>query len=87
MEKKKIETFIKKYTLGKTIDSVIWKNNKENLIVTAMTSDKKLFASVQLENAAKGFINGVDVGILTSDRWKKMISVLEDNITFTLDVD
>ncbi len=87
MEKKKIETFIKKYTLGGTINSVIWRNTGEDLTVTAMTSDKKLFASVSLEKAAKGFIDTVDVGILTSDRWKKMLAVLDENVSLTLDVD
>ena len=87
MEKQKIETFIKKYSLGGTINSVIWRNNNDDLVVTAMTPDKKLFASVQLEKAASGFIEGQDVGVLTTDRWKKMLSLLEDNVSLTLDVD
>lgn len=87
MEKKKLESFIKKYNLGGTIDSVIWKNDKSDLTVTAMTSDKKLFASVQLEGAAAGFIDGVEVGIMTTERLKKMLSPLSDNITLSLDID
>lgn len=87
MDKTKIETFIKKYTLGGLINSVIWKNNKDNLVVTAMTSDKKLFASVELDDAAKGFIDGQDVGVLTTDRLKKMFSLLDENVALTLDVD
>jgi len=87
MEKKKIETFIKKYNLGGTINSVIWTNDKEDLTVTAITSDKKLFASVQLEKGAVGFIDGVEVGVLTTEQLKKMLTPLEDNISLTLDVD
>lgn len=87
MEKTKIESFIKKYTLGGTINSVIWKNNQDNLTVTAMTSDKKLFASVELNGAAKGFIDGQDVGVMTTDRLKKMLALLEDNVSLSLDVD
>jgi len=87
MEKQKIETFIKKYTLGGTINSVIWKNTGDNLNVTAMTSDKKLFASVELEKAAAGFITGQDVGILTTDRFRKMFSLMGDNVALSLDVD
>jgi len=87
MDKTKIETFIKKYTLGGLINSVIWKNNKDNLVVTAMTSDKKLFASVELDDAAKGFIDGQDVGVLTTDRLKKMFSLLDENVSLSLDVD
>jgi len=87
MEKQKIETFIKKYTLGGTINSVIWRNVGDDLAVTAMTSDKKLFASVQLEKAATGFISGQDVGILTTDRLKKMLSLMGETVALTLDVD
>jgi hypothetical protein len=87
MEKQKIETFIKKYTLGGIINSVIWKNNADDLVVTAMTPDKKLFASVQYEKAATGFIDGQDVGILETDRLKKMLSFMNENVSLNLDVD
>lgn len=87
MEKTKIETFIRKYTLGNTISSVIWRNNKDDLMVTAMTSDKKLFASVELKDAAKGFIDGQDVGVLTTERLRKMLSFLGENVSLTIDVD
>lgn len=87
MEKKKIETFIKKYSLGGTIDSVIWTNDKEDLTVTAITSDKRLFASVQLEKGAVNFIDGVEVGVLNTERLKKMLIPLADNIALSLDID
>src|SRR5579862_8800202 len=87
MEKTKIESFIKKYTLGGVINSAVWKNNQDNLTVTAMTSDKKLFASVELDGAAKGFIEGQDVGVMTTDRLKKMFALLDENVSLTLDLD
>ena len=44
MEKKNIETFIKKYNLNGILEGVIWTANGNNdLSVTAMTSDKKLY--------------------------------------------
>jgi hypothetical protein len=87
MEKKKLETFIKKYSLNGIINSVIWRNDKDDLIVTAMTPDKKLFTSVSFENVAKGFVDGVDVGIIATDMLKKKISALDENVSLTLDID
>lgn len=87
MEKSKIETFIKKYNLGGAIDSAIWTNSGDDLNVTTMTSDKKLFASVQLKDGAKGFINGVQVGVMTTDKLKKMLAPLSADISLSLDVD
>ena len=87
MEKKKIETFIKKYHLGGQIESAVWQNKDDDLTVSAMTSDKKLFTSVQLKDGAKGFISGVDVGVLTTEDLKKMLIPLNENISLSLDID
>ena len=75
MEKKHIETFIKKYNLGGAIEGVLWQNDNDNLSVTAMTSDRKLFASVQLEKAAS-FFKDVEIGIQDTSKLKKMLGVL-----------
>ncbi len=87
MEKTKIETFIKKYNLGGQLESVIWQNKVDDLIVTAMTPDKKLFANVELKDGAKGFVDGVDVPIMDTERLKKMIDILSDDISLSLDID
>lgn len=86
MEKKHIETFIKKYNLNGAIEGVLWQNDNNNLSVTAMTSDRKLFASVQLEKAAS-FFTGVEIGIQDTNKLKKMLGVLSDNVALSLDVD
>jgi len=87
MEKKNIETFIKKYNLNGTIEGVVWSavNNNTDLAVTAMTSDKRLFASIRYEKAA--FFNGVDIIVLDTTKFKKMLSPLSDNISLSLDMD
>ena len=86
MEKKNIETFIKKYNLNGILEGVVWSTNSNNdLSVTAMTPDKKLFASVQYEKAA--FFNGVEIGILDTTKLKKMLAPLSDNISLSLDMD
>lgn len=86
MEKKHIETFIKKYNLGGAIEGVLWQNDNDNLSVTAMTSDRKLFASVQLEKAA-GFFKDVEIGVQDTGKLKKMLGPLSDNIALSLDID
>lgn len=86
MEKKHIETFIKKYNLGGAIEGVLWQNDNNNLSVTAMTSDRKLFASVQLEKAAS-FFTGVEIGVQDTNKLKKMLGVLSDNVALSLDID
>ena len=86
MEKKSIETFIKKYTLAGSIEGVLWQNVNNNLSVTAMTGDRKLFASVQSENSAT-FFTGVEIGIQDTNKLRKMLAPLSDNISLTLDVD
>jgi hypothetical protein len=86
MEKKNLETFIKKYNLNGTLEGVVWTANSNNdLSVTAMTSDKKLYASVQYEKAA--FFNGVDIIVLDTSKLKRLLSPLSDNIALSLDID
>jgi hypothetical protein len=86
MEKKNIETFIKKYNLGGTIEGVIWSSNADkDLSVTAMTSDRKLYTSVQLEKSS--FFDGVEIGILDTSKLKRLLAPLADNISLSLDID
>ena len=86
MEKTKIETFINKYSLGGAIEDVVWANDgNDNLSVTAMTNDRKLFASVQLEKAA--FFKGVEVPIQETSKLKRMLGPLSENVALSLDID
>jgi hypothetical protein len=87
MIKKNIETFIKKYHLGGTIDSAVWMNDGDDLTVTAVTPSKRLFASVRGTGLAKGFVDGVSVGVLVTERLKKQITPLADNVALSLDID
>jgi hypothetical protein len=86
MEKKHIETFIRKYNLNGAIEGVLWQNDNNNLSVTAMTSDRKLFASVQLEKAAS-FFTGVEIAVQDTNKLRKMLGVLSDDVALSLDID
>lgn len=83
MEKKQIETFIKKYTLGGNIEQVRWINENGTLRAKDMTSDKKLLMHVELENFT-GFPPAL-VGIGDTAKLKSMLNTLSDNITFSLE--
>lgn len=86
MEKKQIESFIKKYSLNGIIEGVVWTNINNDLHTTTITTDKKLFATVQLEKAAT-FFTDVEIGIQDTSKLKKMLSPLADNFSFSLDLD
>ena len=86
MEKKYIDTFIKKYSLGGAIEGVHWINEGGNLTTTAMTSDRKLFATVILDKGA-GWFSGVEIGIQKTSKLKKMFDTLPENINLSIDVD
>lgn len=50
MTKTKLETFIKKYSLGGLLDEVRWTVKDGTLKVSEMTSDKKLLTMVEMSN-------------------------------------
>ena len=85
MDKKAIDTFIKKYYLGGTLEQVRWLAKDGKLNVTAITSDKKFLASVTLDKF-DGF-EDAEVGVLETTRLKQMMTALGDNVVFALNKD
>lgn len=85
MDKKAINTFIRKYHLNGTLEQVRWLAKNGQLNVTAITSDKKFLTSVTLDKF-DGF-EDAEVGILETSRLKQMMTAIGDNVTFTLNKD
>jgi hypothetical protein len=85
MDRKAIDTFIKKYYLGGTLEQVRWLAKNGQLNVTAITSDKKFLTSVTLDKF-DGF-EDAEVGILETTRLKQMMTALGNDVTFTLNKD
>jgi hypothetical protein len=85
MDKKTIDTFIRKYYLGGTLEQVRWLAKNGTLNVTAITSDKKFLTSVTLDKF-DGF-EDAEVGILETTRLKQMMTVLGDKVDFELNMD
>ena len=83
MKKDTIQRFIKKYYLNGIIDSAVWVKEPGILKVTAMTSDKKLFADVKLKN-----FDGLDdakFGILTTKRLLALLKTIpSDDISMDI---
>jgi hypothetical protein len=86
MDKKYIETFIKKYSLGGAIEEVRWVSDNNNLVTTAMTSDRKLFCAVTLEKGGTWF-KDVEIAIKDTSKLKKMLATLSESMSLKLDID
>jgi hypothetical protein len=82
MEKKTIETFIKKYNVGGLVEKVRWTNTNNVLKASAMTVDKKLLVSVELANFSA--LDGKVIGVGNTSLLMKTLVPLPDN--FTLEV-
>lgn len=80
--KTKLETFIKKYSLGDTLDEVRWISKEGILKVAEMTSDKKFLAVVEM----KKFDAFKDIEFVVRDtpKLKSLISALSENVTINL---
>lgn len=81
MEKKNIETFIKKYSLGGLLDKVRWVVKDKTLRATSMTSDRKLVTDVLMEVFDK---EDSEIGIMSSDRLKQMVGAVGDDISLEI---
>lgn len=82
MTKTKLETFIKKYSLGNTLDAVRWTVKDGILKVGEMTSDKKLLASVEMNNFDA--FKDAEFVVRDTPRLKALLAGLEENITIDL---
>ena len=80
MTKEKLKTFINKYYLGGTIESVKWIANTsaKQLVTNAITEDKNVLLKVALNNFSD--IPDGEVGINDTSKLVKLLSVLKDDI-------
>ena len=81
MQKNKLDTFIQKYNLGGTINSVKWMSDGSRLITKFMSEDKSLMGKVCLDNFK---FDPVEIGIYQTDQLNSLLGVLGDDINLTL---
>ena len=80
MTKETLKTFINKYYLGGTVESVKWVANTSNkqLITNAITEDKNVLLKVTLNNFSE--LPDGELGINDTSKLVKLLGVLKDEI-------
>lgn len=80
MTKEKLKTFINKYYLGGTVESVKWivNTDQKQLVTNAITEDKNVLLKATLSNF-NDMADG-ELGINDTSKLVKLISVLKDDI-------
>jgi len=85
MNKKTIETFIKKYSLNGVIESVKWVVDSKNKTLTtnAITEEKNVLIDVKMEDFTS-IDEDIEIGIYETSKLVKMLSVLSDEMTISI---
>ena len=83
MEKAKLLSFISKYSLGGSVESVIWGLQDNSITTTFVSSDKTLKGTVSM-NDAEIDTSMAEVGIYTTSQLVRMLSILDDDIKVTI---
>jgi len=85
MDKKQLETFIKKQHLGGTINAARWICKDNTLKAVIMSEDKKLLTSVEIEKFDG--LPETELGILDISKLKQMMGVVNDDMSLELETD
>jgi hypothetical protein len=85
MKKQTVETFIKKYSLNGLVDSVKWTvdSDKKTLTTNAITEEKNVLIAVEIANF-DAIDEKCELGVFETSRLSKMLSVLSDTVTLSL---
>ena len=81
MNKAYLDRFISKYSLGDSVNSVVWKVNDEVLTTEFITLDKSLLGKVTLDTFQ---FEDVELGIYDTKQLASLLSVLNDDINLTV---
>ena len=81
MNKQTLIGFIQKYSLGNNVESVEWNCNKKILSSAFVAEDKTLMGEVLLKDFD---FEDCKIGIYTTSQLTRMLSVLGDDITLSL---
>lgn len=83
MHKSQLTGFISKYAISK-IDSVAWEITQNELKTKFISDDKSMIGEVILSDFKSGDMDGSKLGIYTTAQLLKLLSVLEDDISLSL---
>jgi len=82
MKKEQITDFIKRYHLGGIIESAAWTFENKGVTTKFRSADKSFMGMVTKENF--GVDETCQIGILTTTKLVRLLSILEDEFTFAL---
>lgn len=78
MKKQTLNSFIDKYSLNGTIDSVKWVVDDKQIKTSSISDDKNVLSFVVVKD--KGGIESAELGINDTTKLKKMLGVLSDEV-------
>lgn len=83
MKKETINSFIDKYSLNGTIESVKWTVSKKdnNIKTSSLSDDRNVLSFVTIKDNAK--LEDMEIGINDTSKLKKMLSVLSEEVEIT----
>ena len=81
MNKITLDTFIQKYNLGGSINSVKWESNGDTLSTRFISPDKSLLGELSL---TKQSLPDFEVGVYDTPLLSKMMGTLADKVNFSL---
>ena len=81
MNKITLNTFVQKYNLGGSINSVKWSSDGQSLATRFISPDKSLLGELTL---AKQSLPDFEVGVYDTPLLSKMLGTLADKVDFTL---
>ena len=81
MNKITLDTFIQKYNLGGSINSVKWESNGDTLSTRFISPDKSLLGELSL---SKQSIPNFEVGVYDTPLLSKMLGTLADKVDFNV---
>jgi len=81
MNKAYLDRFISKYSLGDSVNSVVWKVNDEVLTTEFITLDKSLLGKVTLDTFQ---FEEIELGIYDTKQLASLLNVLNDDINLTV---
>lgn len=85
MKKATLDTYIKKYNLGGTIESVKWVIDSKNKILSTntLTEDKNVLVVLSLSDFTD-VLEDVELGIFDTTKLKQMTNVLNEDVLLTI---
>jgi len=83
MKKDTLNTFIDKYSLNGTIESVKWtvSTKDKNIATSSMSDDRGVLSFVTIKDNAG--LNDMEIGVNDTSKLKKMLTVLGDDVVIT----